>query len=101
MRHRTGLALLLAISGTLAGCGAAGTAPQPTGKALFAESCTVCHSLSGRESPSRQGGDLLGARFSPEVMLQFAREMPVRRPLGAAELRAISAYVVSVERRGR
>ncbi len=99
MLPRTGLALL-AVSGTLSGCGAAGTAPRPSGKALFAANCSVCHSLSGRQSPRRQGGDLLGAHFSPQVMLQFAREMPVRRPLTRAELRAVSDYVLSVQRRG-
>jgi mono/diheme cytochrome c family protein len=100
MRHATRLALL-AIAGTVAGCGATGAGRQPAGKALFAQDCSACHSLSGRESPRRQGGDLLGARLSPEVMLQFAREMPVRRPLSSVELRAVAGYVVWVERRAR
>jgi len=99
MIHRTGLALL-AISGILAGCGAASTARGPTGRALFAQDCSACHSLSGRESPRRQGGDLLGARLSPGVMLEFVREMPVRRPLSPADLAAVTDYVLSVQRHG-
>ncbi|MGI8505712.1 MAG: c-type cytochrome [Solirubrobacteraceae bacterium] len=92
---------LLAITGTLAGCGATSGARGPNGKSLFAQDCSACHSLSGRESPRRQGGDLLGARLSPGVMLQFAREMPVRRPLSRAELKAVTDYVISLQRRGR
>jgi hypothetical protein len=34
-------------------------------------------------------------------MLQFAREMPVRRRLSQAELRRVADYVVSVERANR
>jgi mono/diheme cytochrome c family protein len=100
MRPRTGLALL-AIAGTVTGCGAAGAARPPDGKTLFVQACGACHSLSGRESPDRQGGDLLGARLSPGVMLQFAREMPVRRSLSPVELRTVADYVVSVQRQGR
>lgn len=100
MRRRTGLALL-AISGALAGCGAAGTTHGPDGKMLFAKNCSACHSLSGRDSPRRQGGDLLGARLSPAILLQFTREMPVRRPLSSGELQAVVDYVLAVRRRGR
>ena len=100
MRPRTGLALL-AISGALAGCGATGVATRPAGRALFAEDCSVCHSLSGRVSPRQQGGDLLGFHASRAVMIQFSGEMPVRDRLSQAQLRAVADYVVAVERRGR
>jgi mono/diheme cytochrome c family protein len=99
MRHRAGLTLLAIAATLLAGCGASGTARRPAGQALFAQACGACHSLSGRESPQRQGGDLLGTRLSPRIMLEFAREMPVRRSLSAAELRTVADYIVSVERR--
>jgi mono/diheme cytochrome c family protein len=88
----------LAICGVLAGCGGASRAHVGTGAALFAAKCGACHSLSGRESPGRQGGDLLHYRFTREVMLEFAREMPVRRPLDARELNVVAAYLVGVER---
>ncbi len=100
MRHRSALALL-AISAILAGCGATGAERRADGKALFAEDCSVCHSVSGVQSPRRQGGDLLREHLSPTVMLQFAREMPVRRRLTEGELKAVADYVVAVERRGR
>ena len=91
----------LAIAGAIAGCGASGAAPPPTGRALFAEDCSACHSLSGVESPRRQGGDLLGVHLSSTITLQFTREMPVRRRLNEAELKAVSDYVIAVQRRGR
>jgi mono/diheme cytochrome c family protein len=84
----------------LAGCGGGGSAASRSGRQLFATDCSHCHSLTGHDSPSRQGGDLLNARFSRAVMLEFAREMPVRHPLTEAELRAVSDYVVAVERGG-
>jgi mono/diheme cytochrome c family protein len=101
MRRRAGLTPLAVIASLVAGCGASGAAHRPAGQALFAQACGACHSLSGRESPRRQGGDLLGARLSPRIMLQFAREMPVARPLSSVQLRAVADYVVSVERRPR
>lgn len=97
---RAGLALL-AICALLAGCGGTGNAQRPrTGATLFAEACGACHSLVGRNSPRLQGGDLLGYRFSREAMFEFAREMPVRRPLDAQELQSVVDYVLAVERRG-
>jgi mono/diheme cytochrome c family protein len=95
----TGLALL-AIVGTLSGCGVTRAVSQPAGKALFAQDCSACHSLSGRESPRRQGGDLLDFHSNRAVMLQFASEMPVRHRLGPVQLRAVADYVIAVERRG-
>jgi mono/diheme cytochrome c family protein len=114
MRHGTGLALV-AIAATLMGCGATGSgrgpgarpsapgssAPGSSGQKLFAANCSVCHSLSGVQSPRRQGGDLLGDSFSPAVTLQFTREMPTRRRLTSAELRTVADYVVSVQHRSR
>lgn len=94
-------AALLATCAALTGCGGAGGARPRTGAELFAQACGACHSLTGTESPGRQGGDLLRYRFSRAVMLEFAREMPVRRPLDARELSAVTDYVTAVERQGR
>jgi mono/diheme cytochrome c family protein len=91
----------IALGATLAGCGSAGRPSEPDGKALFARSCSGCHSLGGINSPRQQGGDLLGGHFSRAVMLQFASEMPVPKPLSQAELERVADYVVSVERAGR
>jgi hypothetical protein len=65
---------------------------------LFAEDCSACHSLIGSESLHRQGGDLLGYRFSRPDLLEFAREMPVRPPLHPAQLARVVDYVSARER---
>src|ERR1700736_6522076 len=78
---------------TLAGCGAASVPHGANGRTVFATSCSGCHSLAGNESLHRQGGDLLGFRMSRGVLVQFVREMPVPRPLSAAQLAAVVDYV--------
>jgi mono/diheme cytochrome c family protein len=101
---RPAIAGLPALVLSLAVCACGGSSPSaaaPDGKSLFARDCSSCHSLSGVESAKRQGGDLLRGRFSREVMLQFAREMPVRHRLTEAELRRVADYVVAVERANR
>jgi mono/diheme cytochrome c family protein len=64
---------------------------------LFAEDCSACHSLVGNESLHRQGGDLLGYRFSRRDLLEFTREMPVRHQLSRVQLAAIVDYVSAEE----
>jgi mono/diheme cytochrome c family protein len=91
----------LAMAASQAGCGYAGGAPHADGQALFAQDCEVCHSLTGHESPVRQGGDLLGLRVSRGAMLQFVGEMPVRHPLSSAQVRTVTDYVLAVEARER
>lgn len=81
----------------LTGCGSASRLSPASGKALFAEDCSACHSLIGKESLRRQGGDLLGYRFNRQDLREFAREMPVRRPLRPAQLEAIVDYVFGKE----
>jgi mono/diheme cytochrome c family protein len=81
----------------LTGCGASGQRTA-SGRALFAGDCSNCHSLIGDESLRRHGGDLLGHRFSRPDLLEFAREMPVHRPLSPAQLAAIVDYVFGRER---
>jgi hypothetical protein len=66
---------------------------------VFIERCQVCHSLVGNESEHKQGGDLLGYVMSRKALTQFSREMPLRRPLTVAELRAVVEYVLRAERR--
>lgn len=83
----------------VAGCASSSTQQAPSGAAVFAGTCQVCHSLVGNESGRTQGGDLLGYLMSRQALTQFSREMPVRRPLTTAELRAVVAYVLRAERR--
>jgi mono/diheme cytochrome c family protein len=97
MRGAIGLSALALVAG-LSGCGSTG-APHSAGPALFAEDCSVCHSLSGKQSPRRQGGDLLALHIGREEMLQFVREMPVRHRLGPLQLQTVSDYVLAAEQR--
>lgn len=93
-----GLPILIGAVG-FAGCASSSSPRPPSGAVVFAQSCHVCHSLVGNESEEKQGGDLLGYRMSRQSMTQFSREMPVRRPLTPADLRAVVDYVLRVERR--
>ena len=87
----------LALGLAAAGCGTSAPS-QPSGRVLFAQACQACHSLTGHQSPSQQGGDLRGVRLSRPVALQFAREMPVRRPLSRGQLAAVVDYIALVQR---
>src|ERR1700760_1819988 len=58
-----------------------------SGQVVFAQHCSVCHSLDGRNHPRLQ-------------VVQCVREMPViHRPLTSAELQAVVDYVMAAERR--
>jgi mono/diheme cytochrome c family protein len=93
--------VLAALVVALGGCGGSGSPTgSASGRALFAQDCSGCHSLSGHEDPRRQGGDLLRFRVSRAQMVQFVQEMPVRQPLGVAAVRTVADYVLSVERAG-
>jgi mono/diheme cytochrome c family protein len=114
----TGLLLAAAAAVILAACGGGhssrsasspaatpatspgGAAVAASGKAVVTEHCSVCHSLTGRDDPRLQGGDLLGFHASRTQVVQFVREMPVvHRPLTSAELQAVVDYVIAAERR--
>lgn len=93
------LAALVAAAGLAsAACGSSGPPPRPDGEQLFAQACGACHTLSGHDSPRHQGGDLLRPRLDRPVMLQFAAEMPVRHPLTARQLAAVTDYILAVQR---
>jgi mono/diheme cytochrome c family protein len=112
MRHPAKFAFAAAaLTAAAVGCGSAATAPRPSvpvpvpaprvlaeGKRVFAASCSVCHGLSGSESAPRQGGDLAGFRMSEAQLESETRIMPMRRRLTAAEIRAVSLYVLGVQR---
>lgn len=83
----------VALAAAVGGCGGA----DRSGMELFTQDCGVCHSLSGRQSAHRQGGDLLDLDTGRQAMLEFVREMPVRQHLDAVQQRAVVAYVLAVE----
>jgi mono/diheme cytochrome c family protein len=90
----------LALAAVASGCGSGGGSPRADAPALFAEDCGMCHSLTGRQLPRRQGGDLLALHTTPAEMLEFVREMPVPHRLTEAQLQAVADYVRAVEARG-
>lgn len=98
MRWRR-LVLIVAVPLATAACGTAHRSAPTGGKALYTQACGACHTVSGTSSPSRQGGDLLAVRLSRRVMIQFAREMPVRRRLTPVELESIADYIFGLQRR--
>jgi mono/diheme cytochrome c family protein len=81
------------------GRGGSGSGPPGNGKTLFTQACGACHTVSGVDSPKHQGGDLLAVHMSRAALLQFAREMPVRRRLTSAELATVADYILAVQRR--
>lgn len=91
--------IALGLTTSVAGCGV-GTVARVSGPAVFATHCETCHSLSGSATPRQQGGDLKNLRLPHSDLLQLTAEMPPRHGrLTARELRAVVAYVQSVERR--
>jgi len=94
------LAAALAVAAVAAGCGSGAGPPRATGRALFAENCAMCHSLTGHASSRQQGGDLLGVQMTRAQMLEFVREMPVPHRMTSAQQETVADYVRSVEARG-
>ena len=94
VRRRLAASALVALTAGVSGCGGSSA---PSGQRLFAGSWSTCHSLSGNERPSRQGGDLRGLRISHAAMLRFVREMPVRHHLAGVQGNAVAKYVRAIE----
>ncbi|MBV8479100.1 MAG: cytochrome c [Actinobacteria bacterium] len=61
-----------------------------SGKAVFASSCSGCHTLTGHDTEAR-GGDLAIAKLSAADIESFVRVMPVH--LRPAQEAAVAAYV--------
>ena len=101
VRRRLAVSATVALTVGCIGCGGSSQQPAPSGQRLFAADCGACHSLSGDERPSRQGGDLRGLRISHVAMLQFVREMPVRHHLSAVQENGVAKYVLAIERAAR
>jgi mono/diheme cytochrome c family protein len=81
-----------------AGCGGASAshaAAVQRGSAIFADSCSGCHTLAGRESGA-PGGDLVKARLSVAALISFARIMPTHRRLSHMEVTEVAEYIHEV-----
>lgn len=88
-----------ALAAAAGGCG--GGSVARSGAELFAGQCQVCHSLNGNESAHKVGGDLVGYDMTRAQLTSFTREMPTRRHLTPAELRAVVDYVYRAEQAAR
>jgi mono/diheme cytochrome c family protein len=100
VRHGAALApAVVALAGlVLLAVGAAGLGREsPDGRAVFASSCSGCHSVDGGAART-PGGDLTGYRLTAAEIASFAAVMPVHPRLSAAEIRAVAAYVAARER---
>jgi mono/diheme cytochrome c family protein len=102
MARRLVLAWLAAASAALCACGAGGAGgtggpKAASGRALFAQACGACHTLTGHNDARHQGGDLLGFHATHTQLNQLAAEMPVRHPLSPGQLQAVVHYVMSME----
>jgi mono/diheme cytochrome c family protein len=53
-----------------------GSGANVSGRALFAEHCAICHSISGNPYSRKDGGDLRGLQLSRVELVQFTAEMP-------------------------
>lgn len=89
--------LVIAAGATLSACGQAGGRPA---SAIFSSSCSGCHTLSAGAARRTVGGDLLPYRMTRAQMVAFVREMPVPRTLSAADVQAVSDYVLALQRAG-
>ena len=81
-----------------------GTGPRSgggTGHDVFNEACAECHSVSGHNKPSQQGGDLLHFESTRAQLVQLTREMPViHHRLSDAEVQAVVDYLRALEAHG-
>ncbi|MGH2889736.1 MAG: hypothetical protein ACRDNJ_08910 [Solirubrobacteraceae bacterium] len=89
---------LVLLAGCGGGLGRPAHRPATSGRAVFATSCSACHSLNGRYKAGLMGGDLLRLHASRAQLTQFAAEMPVHPALNASRLRAVVSYVMDAER---
>lgn len=95
------ITLAAALAFVLAACGTRERPSRPSalsGPAVFARDCSACHTL-GAETGGQEpvGGSLRGYGLSAAQVERLTRVMPVAHPLSAADLRAVSAYIVAVE----
>ena len=101
MGSRAAVGLLLAaIAAAAAGCGAPAVG-SVSGRVVFSQECSACHSLGGSENPRRQGGDLLAFHSARTQLMQLAAEMPVRHQLDRSQLRAVVSFLMGAERSPR
>jgi mono/diheme cytochrome c family protein len=94
------LAAAVGASAVLSGCHAHGHATSgDSGRLIYTQSCSNCHTLTGHDTHA-PGGDLLEADLGVADLESFARTMPTRPPLTAADAHAVSEYIHAAMHRG-
>ena len=90
--------MLVACCTAVSACGGGhGHAAASSGRALFDQACSACHTLTGHNDPHHQGGDLRDFHATRLQFLELAAEMPVRRPLSRGQLGTVVRFVMAVE----
>jgi mono/diheme cytochrome c family protein len=87
------IALVAAVALVAAGCG---SGSHVSGRAVFARSCSGCHTATGRDT-NVDGGDLSVGKLTVSEVESFGAIMPVHPKPTKAELHAVALYVVSRE----
>ena len=70
------------------------------GHAIFAHSCSSCHTLAGRESGAN-GGDIANTHLTIPDLVSFAKIMPAHTPLSPADALAVGEYLHTIGNRSR
>lgn len=98
VRSSRALAVALALLALVA-AGCSSSSDLRPGRAVFAASCSSCHTLTGHDTSTTGGGDLAILRMSRADILSFARVMPTPHRLSLRELEAVAAYIAAAQRR--
>ena len=96
------LAAALGAAAFLSGCHALGhptSSERDRGRRIYTQSCSTCHTLTGHDTHA-PGGDLLEADLGVADLESFARTMPIRPPLSAADAYAVAEYIHAATQRG-
>ena len=96
------LAAAVGMAAFLSGCHARGHATSgegDRGRRIYTQSCSTCHTLTGHDTHA-PGGDLLEADLGVADLESFARTMPIRPPLSAADAYAVAEYIHAAVQRG-
>jgi mono/diheme cytochrome c family protein len=96
------LAATVGAAAFLSGCHARGHAtPDVGGRGgrIYTPSCSNCHTLTGHDTHA-PGGDLLETDLGVADLESFARTMPIRPPLSAADAYAVAEYIHDAMQRG-
>jgi mono/diheme cytochrome c family protein len=93
---RNAAAALITAALALTACGCAHRAPASSelasGHPIYARSCSACHSLTGHDTHA-SGGDLVNRNLTVADLASFARTMPIRPRLTAADADAVARYI--------